>query len=195
VAEADNQIEKKLVHGLRKSETRAFDGIYNLYSRRVYHFAFSFLKNKSDSEEIVQEVFLRLWKHRKKIDEYYSFKAFLFTISYNIIIDKFRERIKEKKYYDFLKTHVKTSDTDTDKKVEYSDLERLYKSAVDLLPPRRKQIYHMSRVEGLTYKDIAQRLNISPKTVENQIATTLKFLREKLGHESILSVLFYYLFI
>lgn len=193
--EKNNHIEKELIHGLKRGESRAFDEIYHLYSRRVYRFAYSFLKNKTDSEEIVQEVFFRIWKSRKKIIEYYSLKSFLFTISYNIIIDKFRERIKEKKYSEFLKENAKTSDSETDKKIEFSDLNELYNNAIEHLPRRRKMIYKMHRFDGLSYNEIAKKLEISTKTVENQMASALKYIRRKLGPETLLTVLFFYLLV
>ncbi len=189
----NNHIEQRLVVRLRKGESRAFDEIFNLYSRRIYHFAYSFLKNKQDSEGIVQEVFLRVWKNRKNIDEYYSLKAFLFTISYNLIIDKFRERVKDIKYREFLKKNAINFEFETDKKIEYSDLNELYTNAVEHLPKRRKIIYKMHRVEGLSYREIAKKLHISIKTVENQMTSALKFIRERLGHETLAAVLFYFL--
>lgn len=193
--EKNNHIETKLIQGLRRGESRAFDEIYHLYSRRVYRFAYSFLKNKPDAEEIVQEVFLRIWKNRKKIVEYYSLKAFLFTISYNIIIDKFRERVKENKYREFLKENTITSDSDMDKKIEYADLNELYTKAIEHLPQRRQMIYKMHRFEGLTYNEIAKKLEISVKTVENQMTSALKYLRKKLGPETLLTLLFFYLLV
>jgi len=186
-------IEQRLVIRLRKSESRAFDEIFNLYSRRVYRFAYSFLKNKQDSEGIVQEVFLRVWKNRKKIDEYYSLKAFLFTISYNLIIDRFRERVKDVKYKEFLKKNAINFECETDIKIEYSELNELYTNAVENLPERRKMIFKMHRVEGLSYREIAEKMHISVKTVENQLSSALKFIRERLGPETLTAVLFYFL--
>jgi len=189
----NKHIEQKLVVRLRKSESRAFDEVFNLYARRVYHFAYSFLKNKQDSEGIVQEVFLRVWKNRKKIDEYYSLKAFLFTISYNLIIDKFRERVKYLKYKEFLEKNAIHFGYETDKEIEYSELKESYTNAIEHLPERRKVIYKMHRNEGLSYREIAKKLNISIKTVENQMTSALKFIRERLGHETLAAVLFYFL--
>jgi RNA polymerase sigma-70 factor (family 1) len=194
VPEANKHIEQKLVARLNKSESRAFDEVYNLYAGRIYHFAYSFLKNKQDSEGVVQEVFLRVWKNRKKIDEYYSLKAFLFTISYNLIIEKFRERVKDSEYKKFLEKNAIHFGYETDKKIEYSDLNESYKNVVEHLPERRKTIYKMHRFEGFSYREIAKKLHISTKTVENQMTSALKFIRERLGPETLAAVLFYFLF-
>ncbi len=191
----NNHIEQRLVVRLRKGESRAFDEIFNLYSGSVYRFAYSFLKNKQDSEGIVQEVFLRVWKNRKKIDEYYSLKAFLFTISYNLIIDRFRERVKDVEYKKILKKNAINFEFSTDKKIEYSELNESYENAVEHLPKRRKIIYKMHRIEGLSYREIAKKMHISTKTVENQMTSALKFIRERLGPETLAAVLFYFLIV
>jgi len=195
MSDINDHIEKEIMLRLRKGESRAFDIIFHLYAKRICHFAYSFLKNKQDSEEVVQEVFLRIWKNRKNTDEYYSFKSYLFTISYNVIIDKFRERLKDKKYIAYLKDNAITCESDIEKKIDYSDLNELYNNAVELLPKRRRIIYKMHRIKGLPYQEIAKKLNISPKTVENQMTSALKYLREKLGPETLASVLFYFLIV
>jgi RNA polymerase sigma-70 factor (ECF subfamily) len=187
--------EKEIVTRLRRGESRAFDEIYNFYARRVYRFAFSFLNNKPDSEGIVQEVFLRVWKNRKNIKEYYLFKAFLFTISYNMIMDKLRERLNERKFKAFLRKQAITTDSDTEKQIEYSNLNELYQDTVEHLPKRRRIIYKLHRNKGLTYNEIANKLDISPKTVENQMTSALKYIRGKLGPESLHMILFFYLFV
>lgn len=189
-----NHNEDAIIRRLRKGETSAFDEIYNLYSRNVYRFAYSFLKSKQDSEEIIQEVFLKVWKNRKTIDEYFSFKAFLFTISYNLIIDEFRKRLKDNKYREFFANRVDHLSMDTEKTIEYHELNNRYADAVEKLPERRKMIYKLHRDEGLPYKEIAAKLKISERTVENQISQALKYLRSMLGPETVPLIIFYFIF-
>jgi RNA polymerase sigma-70 factor (ECF subfamily) len=190
----NNLLEKDIVQRLKSGEVQAFDEIYNLYSKRIYRFAYSFLKTKVNAEEIVQEVFLRVWEKRAKINKYYSFKAFLFTVSHNIIIDNFRENLKEQKYVEFLKENAVVFHSDTEMSIEYSELNKMYWDAIDLLPERRRLIFKLHRIEGLSYSEISQKLNISNKTVENQMSSALKFLKEKLGSYFLSALLFYYLF-
>ena len=138
---------------------------------------------------------MRVWINRKNINEYYSFKAFLFTISYNVIIDEFRKRLKGKKYREFLIKRVINYDSDTEERIEYADLNDLYANAVELLPKHRRIIYKLHRIKGLSYQEIATKLNISPKTVENQMSKALKYIREKLGPDTLPAILFYFMFI
>ena len=188
-------IKKTIVNGLIKGEVKAFDEIFEKYNQRIYQFAKTILKNKEDAKDVVQEVFLRIWQNRNKINEYSTFKSYLFTIAYNIIVDHFRKRLKDKKYKDFLEANIKEVDSSQEKHIEFSDLNKLYEQAVEQLPPRRKLIYKMNRNEGFTYEVIAERLNISRNTVRNQMAKTLQFLRKKIGKETLLVMLFCHLFI
>jgi len=186
---------KSNINGLIKGEVKAFDEIFEIYNQRIYQFAKVILKNKEDAKDVVQEVFLRIWQNRNEINEYSTFKSYLFTIAYNIIVDHFRKRLKDKKYKDFLEANIKEVDFSQEKNIEFSYLNELYEQAVEQLPPRRKLIYKMNRNEGLTYKEIAERLNISRNTVRNQMAKTLQFLRKKIGKETLLFMLFCHLFI
>jgi len=188
------EADKDLVRLLKNGNIDAFDELFSKYSRRIYFFAISFLKNKEDSEGIVQETFFRIWKNRKKIDEYCSFRSFLFSISYNLIMDHFRKKLKEKEYCDFLKSRIQIKDFSTDKEIDFHNLNEHYQELIQQLPERRRQIYMMARFEGCSSKEIARRLKISVNTVENQMTAALKFLRKKLGQESIIALIFYNLF-
>jgi len=186
---------KSIINGIIKGEVKAFDKIFEIYNQKLYRFAKSILKNREDAKDVVQEVFVRIWQNRNEIKEYSTFKSYLFTIAYNIIVDHFRKRLKDKKYKDFLEANINEVDSSQEKHIEFSDLNKLYEQSVEQLPPRRKLIYKMNRNEGLTYKEIAERLNISRNTVRNQMAKTLQFLRKKIGKETLLVMLFCHLFI
>ncbi len=186
--------EKKLVTQLKGNDIKAFDSLYHHYSQKLYQFSFSMLKNTEDSKEIVQEVFFRIWNKREDINTAKSFKSFLFTISYNLIVDQFRLKLKDQEYLKFLKRYF---DSNTANQSNLSDLETIRKQvqlAVNELPKKRKKIYQLSRENGLTHKEIAEHLKISVKTVENQISLSLKHIKLKLGKDILLVLLFLYLF-
>ena len=191
----DSAEEKKLVGLLKKGDIGAFDELFAWYSKRIYCFALSYLKNREDSEGIVQEVFFRVWKNRHKVNEHYSFKSFLFTISYNLIMDRFRQKMRDNEFLEVLMSKAKGSDYSTDDTVDFHSLHERYWELVEQLPPRRKKIYKLSRLEGCSYKEISNRLEISINTVENHMGAALKYLRNNLGQESFIILLFYYLFV
>jgi RNA polymerase sigma-70 factor (family 1) len=195
LSEKNKNTDRQLIESLKKGDLFAFDKLFSKYSKKLFYFAKSYLDSKEDAEGLVQEVFLTVWKKRRELKAHLSFNAYLYTVTYNAIRKYFRKKAREKKHLDnFLKDFDEIHD-DTTKEIEYNNLRELANKAIEKLPKRRKQIYRLSRHEGLTSEEIANRLHISKKTVENQIHKALKFLREQLGKETLLSILFYYLFI
>ncbi len=193
--EQEINTDYKLVKSLKKGDLFAFDQLFSKYSKKLYYFAKSYLNSKEDAEELVQEVFLLVWNKRKELKEHLSFNAFLYTVTYNAIRKYFRKKAREKKYLDkFLEDYDgEYNKTVTD--IEYNNLLELANKVIEKLPEKRKLIFQLSRHKGLTNMEIAKRLDISKKTVENQIHSALKFLREQFGKETLLTLLFYYLFI
>lgn len=189
-----SELEIKLVSRLRNDDVKAFDSLFQIYSKRLYRFAFSLLKNREDSEGIVQEVFLRVWSKRADIDSTRSFKSYLFTISYNLIMDELRLRLKQKDYLSNLDNFFDIEEINSGHEADYNLLKSQIDNLVDELPEKRKQIYLLSREKGLSHKEIAGKLNLSVKTVENQINLALRFLKSRLGKELLSVLLFVSLF-
>lgn len=187
--------EHILVAEVRKGRVRAFDKLFDKYSQRLYSFAMSLLKTHEDAEEVVQEVFLRIWQKRKELVETTSFKSFLFTIAKNIIVDHFRKKIKEKNYREFLLERYDYDNSSPDMNIEYKELYKILVKTIEKLPERRKQIYKLSRNEGLSHKEIASRLGISINTVENQINLALKIIKKRFGKQIFPVLLFFFLFV
>lgn len=174
----------------------AFDTIYEKYCRRLFGFVVRYVKLESEAEEIVQDVFVRLWENREKINVYSSFESYLFTISYNSAISLLRKRIHEKKYLEHLKyiqqEHNAPSLTD---ELYFNELNSKIQSLLSDLTPRQKEIYQLSREEGLTHDEIAKKLGISTNTVKNHMVSVLSFLRSNMDNGLIINALFVYLFI
>jgi len=191
----EKNTDYELVKSLKRGDLFAFDKLFSKYSKKLYYFAKGYLGSKEDAEGLIQEVFLMVWNKRKELKENLSFNAFLYTVTYNAIRKYFRKKAREKKYLDrFLVDYDgKYNKTVTD--IEYNNLLELANEAIEKLPEKRKLIFQLSRHKGLSNIEIAKRLDISKKTVENQIHSALKFLREQFGKETLLTILFYYLFI
>jgi len=189
-----SKLEIKLISRLQNNDVKAFDHLFRCYSRNLYRFAFSLLKNKDDAEGIVQEVFLRVWNKRADIDSTRSFKSYLFTISYHLIIDQLRLRLKEKEYLIHLEKFFNTEVTNARNEADYNLLKSQIEEVVEKLPEKRKRIYKLSREEGLSHKEISETLHISVKTVENQINLALKYLKCSLGENILAVALFVSLF-
>jgi RNA polymerase sigma-70 factor (family 1) len=185
--------ESLLVRNLSKGNILAFNTLYKEYSVRLYRFAIGYLKSETEAEELVQEVFTLIWEKRSDLKEELSFKSFLFTIAFNMIRKHFRARAYLADYFNT----ERGDDTDmqTTQQVSYDSLYHYITDLVNKLPERRKEIFIKSRFEGLSIKEISENLNISHKTVENQLTDALKFIRSNLDRESIPVILFFALFI
>jgi RNA polymerase sigma-70 factor (ECF subfamily) len=185
--------ESLLVQNLSKGNLLAFNTLYNEYSNRLYRFALGYLKSEAEAEELVQEVFTKIWEKRADLKKELSFKSFLFTIAFNIIRRHFRTKANLSEYF---KTGVISEpDMQTSQKITYDSLYQYITELVNQLPERRKEIFIKSRFEGLSIKEIAEKLKISHKTVENQLTDALKFIRTNLNRENIPVILFFFLFI
>lgn len=186
--------DKNLVKKLKINEVEAFDILFRKYCDRLFRFSFSLLKNEEVSKEIVQETFCKIWEIRNQIDSNKSFKSFLFSISYHLIIDELRLRLKDQEYRKFIIKYFGEQSEKQFNNIDYQTTETEINKAVEELPVKRKQIYHLSRNNGLSHKEIAEKLGISTKTVENQINLSLKHIRSRLKKKILPLILFLSLF-
>ena len=173
--------DSSLVRSLSTGNILAFNALYKAYSHRLYRFGLAYLKSDSDAQELVQNVFLTIWQKRGTLNDELSFKSFLFTIAFNNIKKHFRTKARIAEY---LKTIINyDADNQTAQQIDYSSLHHFVAELIEQLPCRRKEILIKSRIEGLSIQEIAKEMNISHKTVENQLSHSLKFLRDKLKAE------------
>jgi len=188
--------DKELAIQIRDGDISAFDKIYEKYSKRLYLFVYGIIKSKNDAEDIVQEVFVKIWDKRETINEHFSFQSFLFTIAHNTTINLIRKKIKETDFASYLKStqkQVKISSVISE--IEYKELKKQLEYTISKLPERQQQVYSLSRDEELSYKEIAEKLSISVNTVENHMVKALRFVREHMGSANFLSAIFSALFI
>jgi RNA polymerase sigma-70 factor (ECF subfamily) len=187
---------KELLILIREGDMIAFYNIYERYCKRLYGFVLRYIKNEADAEEIVQDVFVKIWEARSKIDVYSSFESFLFTIAYNSTISLFRKRVSEKKYLEYLKLlqHLEKA-PDLIDEIQFNDLNSKVQALLNELTQRQKEIFLLSREEGLSHEEIAKKLNISINTVKKHMVNTLAFLRSGLGSGLMVNLLFASLFI
>jgi RNA polymerase sigma-70 factor (family 1) len=186
--------DKLIIKNLKEGDVLSFDHIFKKYHKKVYYFAISYLKNKEEAEDVVQEVFMNLWKYRDQINEYYVFSKYLFKITYNATCKKFRKQASDKKQLEETLQNILIEDNSTNLEIEYNNLLETSNILIDKLPSRQKSIFFLSLKEQLTNEQIAQQLNISIKTVENYLAAAKTSLRKSLSDGHILSILFIWLF-
>ncbi|OMQ12166.1 RNA polymerase sigma factor [[Flexibacter] sp. ATCC 35103] len=175
--ETTDHSEKILVSELKNGNEKAFRKLFDLYHQDIYGYSISLLKSKETAEENVQDVFMKVWQHRENLNIEQSFKAYIFTIARNQafnILNKAANDVllKEEIFYESQKSHDYG-----DYSIREADCKKLRKEAINKLPPKRKQIFKMSRKKGMTYEEISQELGISINTVRNQMSKALESMR------------------
>ena len=187
--------DKLIIKNLKEGDVLSFDNIFKKYNKKVYYFALSYLKNREEAEDVVQEVFMNLWRYRDQINEYYVFSKYLFKITYNLTCKKFRKQASDKKQLEEVMRNCILEDDSTNLDIEYNNLKETANSLIEKLPSRQKKIFLLSINEQLTTEQIAQQLNISKKTVENYLSKVKTSLKKSFSDGRILSLLFFWLFL
>jgi len=142
---------------------------------------------------VVQEVFTKVWEKRHTLKADLSFKSYLFTIAFNIIKRHFRTRSYLNEYFNTAKIEDDL-DMGTSREVDSSSLQEYISELIEAMPARRKEVFIKSRIEGLSIDEIADSMKISHKTVENQISTALKYIKNCLKKENLQAALFFFLY-
>jgi RNA polymerase sigma-70 factor (ECF subfamily) len=172
--------DKVLIILLKQGNIKAFEQVYNNYHKQIFCFADRSLRNADEAKEIVQHTFIKLWENRETLDEDLSMGAFLFTIARNLIVNYYRKLVHAQYY---AKIIISNGDIDnsTIQQINADELRKQINELIAQLPGKRRAIFLLSRDEGLSYKEIAEKLNISVNTVETQISRALEYLRGKLN--------------
>lgn len=157
-----------------------FEQLFKMHYKALHAYANMLLKDTDTAEEVVQSMFLKLWEKRDLLDVQTSVKAYLYKCIYNDSLNLLKHEHVKTKYQDFTVHTMNTHHEATSNRVELSELQKELQFALNALPEQCRIIFQMSRFEELKYKEIAERLGISVKTVENQMSKALKILRLKL---------------
>ena len=184
--------ERELVEKLNKGDSFAFEVLFYKYRGKIKGFATKMAPTQIDPEEIVQEVFVRVWLKKETIGPDKNFQSFLFSMTKNLVLDHLKSAVNRKLY--FVGAHFQQDlliEEDAETKYQ-ADQEEKMLSLIQEIPERRREIFYLSRFQGMTYKQIAEKLNISENTVDSQIRNALSFLRKEF--RKITTLIFLYFF-
>jgi len=171
--------ERVLFENMKKGHIKSFEKLFHQYYGYLCSFAERFTNDHDSAEEIVQDFFVRLWEKRLQLNIDSSVKSYFFRSVKNLCLNYIQHQKITEKHQINLRLENNIKETYDDIYIESELAEKIKKSILSL-PEKRREIFRLSREEGLKYRDIAKKLNISVKTVETQMSLAIKSLRDKL---------------
>ncbi len=189
MAKEDQNIDLKTIAKFKNGDILAFRKIYDGFSEPLYRFAYSYLKDSFEAEEIVQDVFLKVWEKRDEIDEQKSFKSYLYRITINKIFNELKHRVVKQKYEQHLLNFDQLTHETPESSIQFQELNKKLELLLTKLPEQQRAIFIMSRWKGLSNAEIAEKLNLSIRTVENQIYRAAKFVKLHLNDDYPIAIL------
>jgi RNA polymerase sigma-70 factor (ECF subfamily) len=170
--------DSEMIALFRLGDKQAFKGIYMKYHDRIYNFCLKLIADENEAQDIVQLVFIALWNQREQIEINKPIESYIYALARYTVYHAFRKRLYQKAVLENLMEEPQYADEIIDE-IAVKELGRYLEELIEKLPPKRKEIFKLNRTEGLTYKEIATRLNISENTVDTQIRKSLIVLRQE----------------
>ena len=184
----------KILSTLAQDDEASLEKLFNHYYPRLFNFSKSILKLEDGIDDILQEVFVKIWKNRKNISSAATFNSYIFIITRNLLLNELRRQLSFQNTKEEVKRLSLANEYSLSEQIDYQELKEKIDAFVEELPDRQKEVFLLSRSEGLSHKEIAEKLGIKPKTVEYHITLAVRCLKEKITGIGILSLLYFYLF-
>jgi RNA polymerase sigma-70 factor (ECF subfamily) len=170
--------DRELIDGIRSCDAKVAEHLLATYWEPLIRYADGILEGAADAQDVVQDVFLRLWSHRERWSSVGSVRALLYTVTRNAALDERRRRVREgQASHD---ADIPFSGPSPSDEALTAEIQRAAAVAVSGLPPKRQEVFRLVREEGLTHKEVAAVMGISTQTVANQMSKALAELRSAL---------------
>ena len=183
-----NENEILLIRAFKNGDQKAFEKLFERYHKKLYAYLMRLLDSKEDAEEIVQESFIKIWEKREEFIEGYSFNAFLFTIAKNTFLNFTREKVNRRVFEDHFQIINEMESDKTDDYVIFKETREIIRLIIEGMPPRRREVFMMRKVEGLSRKEISEKLGISVITVDSQLLKANTYLKDELKKYGLLLI-------
>lgn len=174
-------IEKKLLLKAAAGHEEAFTQLFFLYRHKLYSFLLRLTESPEMTEDVIQDVFLKLWKDRENLVNIEQFGGYIYRMAQHHALNAFRRMAKEALVMAELTRTTAVASADADDQLNIREVREKLQYALDHLPPKQKLVYTLSREQGLKHEEIARQLNISPSTVNNHMIAALRTIRQQLG--------------
>lgn len=177
----DESLEKELLHKVASGDQKAFTELFEQYQTLVYDYAIRLTRSKSQAEEIVQDIFIKIWVNRKEIENIQNFGGYINRMARNQSYTALRKIAAQAIRMVELPQNQPEPEIagshSSEHRALYNESAKILKTAVDILPPQRKLVYELCHEQGLKYDEVAAKLNISPGTVHTHMKLALKSIR------------------
>lgn len=173
--------EKRLLKQLSKGDETAFRAIYDAYFSHLSAFVFSICKSTEATEEVVQDVFVKLWMNRHSFAGVDSLEGYIFSMARNRTIDYLHRLARDTDLISVLTGQLLTESNDIEERLNAKELGRLIGEALAQLSTQKRTIFHLSKEQGLSHDQIAEVMQLSKSTVKNHLSETLRHIREHLS--------------
>lgn len=181
--------EQELLFGIARGEERAFKTVYYHYCPLVYAFSLKYLKSHDRAEEVVQEIFLKLWRMGQQLRQIKNLENFLLAMSRNRSIDHLRQMKLETVHQDFLRHEIGDYCNSTEEVILLKETNKIVEKGITLLPTQQKLVYTLCRTEGRPHSEVARELQLSPETVKRHMKLALRFLRSYVASHTDLTLM------
>ena len=175
--------EKRLLKQISKGDEKAFRALYDAYFNHLSAFVLKLCKSPAATEEIVQDIFVRLWINRHSLTQFDSPEAYIFSMARNRTIDYLRRLAKDTNLISVLAGDLSTGNNDIEEQLNAKELRRLIEEALGQLSAQKQTVFQLSRDEGLSHDQIAEIMQLSKSTVKNHLSETLRHIREHLSQQ------------
>ncbi len=182
------EVASELIVRLQQGDESAFRAIYDGLHARIFRLVQSLVKDPARTEEIVQDTFIALWLHRDRLDPQRSLYPYVYQTAKRLAIDHFRRHVLENKALDHWCHTADQQTRNTEETIAYGELSHFTDETIKRLPTQQQAVYMMSRVQGLSYDEIADRLQISPNTVRNHMVSALKSIKLRFNKAGLVSL-------
>lgn len=182
--------EKDLLIKIAQGNQHAFRIIFDRYHNKVFGYSIKLLRSESAAEEVVQDVFLKIWVNRANISEIENFGGYLRTVARNHALNALKRIARETVAFALKNQDWTDADPGTENYIHYKDTQQILTRALDALPPQQKLVYSMCKVEGMKQDEVAQKLSISPLTVKAHLRQAAQSVKSFiLMHTDVVSIL------
>lgn len=169
-------LDDRLLRQLKNGDRKAFVAVYNKYHQQLYSYILYFIKDRQFAEDVLQEVFVKIWEHKSRINLQLSFNAYVYRIARNTVLKRMRSMAYEKVIE--YASEEQFSHTNGEDALLWKQYSALFREAVEHLSEQRKKVFKLCREEGKTYENVSQELGIAPSTVKDHMIKAIRFIKE-----------------